>query len=502
MRHFFSILACILVLVQQVASAQPVKPLKREFRGAWIASVSNIDWPSKPGLPSVEQQQQFIQRLDQLKSMGCNAVIVQVRPASDALYDSKIEPWSRFLTGRQGEPPFPYYDPLVFMVEEAHKRNMEFHAWFNPFRALTDSKQNPNPPKHITHTHKDWIISYGGKSYIDPGIPEAREYVVNVITDVVKRYDIDAVHLDDYFYPYPMPGKPFNDAKTYAHYGHGKDKDDWRRYNTSQFISLLNSSIKQIKPYVKLGISPFGIWRNQNKDPDGSATRGGQSTYDDLYADVIQWLQKGWVDYLMPQLYWEHTHRVAPFSVLLPWWAEHCYRRHIYYGLGLYRMNGAVSGPWANANELLWQLRDITTQCANSGYCYYSASCFDKIKPALKDSLQHTYARYSALPPTMPWLDSIAPAAPVVVATASGNATVLKWQVANPSKEPLRYVVYRFVNGETVNLERPDRILSVQQATEYTDADSKKVKQPVYVVTALDRSWNESKPGMPGKSKG
>ena len=466
---------------------------KREFRAAWIATVANIDWPSKPGLPSIEQQQEFIQRLDQLKALGCNAVIVQVRPVCDAIYDSKIEPWSHFLTGRQGEPPFPYYDPLVFMIAETHKRNMEFHAWFNPYRALMDSKQNPNPPKHVTRTHPEWIIKYGGKSYLDPGIPEVRAYVISVIADVVKRYDIDAVHLDDYFYPYRVANVEFGDAKTYAKYGGGADKDDWRRNNISLFISLLNTNIKSIKPYVKLGISPFGIWRNNDKDPQGSVTKGGQTDYDDLYADVLAWMQKGWIDYLLPQLYWEHASHAAPFGVLMPWWYGHCYSRHVYYGLAPYRMVNSGSGAWSGVKELMWQLHDIRKQCPNSGYAFFSASSFDKIKAPIKDSLQNSFAKYPALIPTMPWLDSIAPAAPVLKVSSSGGGALLKWDENNPQKEPLRYVVYRFINNEPVNLERNDRILSLQQETTYTDPEEKKYKQCVYVVTALDRLWNESK---------
>ena len=467
---------------------------KREFRGAWIATVGNIDWPSKPGLPAIEQQQQFIYRLDQLKALGCNAVIVQIRPVCDAFYASTIEPWSRYLTGRQGEAPFPYYDPLIFMVEETHKRNMEFHAWFNPFRALMDSKMNPNPPKHVTHAHPDWIISYGGKSYIDPGIPEAREYVISVICDVVKRYDIDAVHLDDYFYPYRVPGKQFGDNKSYAKYGEDTPLEDWRRNNVSLFISLLNSSIKHIKPTMKLGISPFGIWRNKSKDPEGSETKGGQTNYDDLYADVLLWMQKGWIDYLMPQLYWEHNHHAASFNVLMPWWYGHCYKRHMYYGLGLYRMAESRTGAYTNERELLWQLHDIRGQCPNTGYCFYNASSFDKIREAFKDSLQYSFAKYPALVPPMPWLDSIAPAAPVLKIENSGVGATLKWEENNPHKEPLRYVVYRFVNNEPINLERNDKIISIQQSTEFKDPDARHFRQPTYVVTALDRMWNESKP--------
>lgn len=478
-------------------AAQGQSP-KREFRGAWIATIANIDWPSKQGLPAIEQQQQFIERLDQLKALGCNTAIVQIRPACDALYSSKIEPWSHYLTGRQGEPPFPYYDPLVFMIEETHKRNMEFHAWFNPFRALIDNKHNINPPNHVTRTHPDWIINYGTLSIIDPGIPEAREYVLGVIMDVVRRYDIDAVHLDDYFYPYHVAGITLNDNKTYTRYGHGFDRDDWRRNNVNLFISQLNTNIKSVKPYVKLGISPFGVWRNKSKDPEGSETKGGLTNYDDLYADVMLWMQRGWIDYMLPQLYWEHTHKAVPFGTLMPWWYDHCYKRHVYYGLGLYKMVDARSGPWAGVREMMWQLRDIRGKCPNSGYAFYSASCFDKIRAPIKDSIKQNYAKYPALVPPMEWLDNIAPAVPVLTVVPDGNTAKLTWQQNNPSKEPLRYVVYRFENNEPVNLERNDKIISIQQTTQYNDPEAKQHKQCTYVVTALDRLWNESQPSNKG----
>jgi uncharacterized lipoprotein YddW (UPF0748 family) len=488
----YMIVFLLSLFIAREAAAQGSQ--KREFRGAWIATVANIDWPSKPGLPAGEQQQQFIARLEQLQAVGCNAVIVQIRPVCDAFYDSKIEPWSHYLTGKQGMAPEPYYDPLVFMINETHKRNMEFHAWFNPFRALMDNKKNPNGPDHVTRAHPDWIINYGTQAILDPGIPEAREYVLNVITDVVKRYDIDAVHLDDYFYPYRIGGKEFGDARSYAKYGQGMDKEDWRRNNVSQFIAQLNNRIKHIKSYVKLGISPFGIWRNKTKDAEGSETHGGQTDYDDLYADVLLWMQKGWIDYLMPQLYWEHASHAAPFGVLMPWWYGHCYKRHVYYGLGLHRMVNVHSGPWANVHELMSQLREIREQCAgNSGYCFYSASCLDKIKIPVKDSLKYGFCQYPALIPTMPWLDSVAPAAPVVKMETAGSAAKLKWQESNPTKETIRYVVYRFVNNESINLDRNDKILSIQQAQEYTDPEAKRYKQCTYIVTALDRSWNESK---------
>lgn len=484
---YFIILALMLHLSDRAIAQHP----KREFRAAWIATVSNIDWPSKPGLPSQQQQNEFIARLEQLEKLGCNAVIVQIRPVSDAFYESAEEPWSRYLTGRQGQPPFPYYDPLSFMIEEAHKRNMEFHAWFNPFRALTDSKKNPNPANHVTRKHPDWVISYGGKSQLDPGIPEAREYVLRVMMDVVKRYDIDAVHLDDYFYPYRIAGVEFGDSRSYNRYGQKMAKDEWRRSNVSLFVSLLNTNIKKTKPHVKLGISPFGVWRNASKDPEGSPTRGGQTNYDDLYADVLLWMRKGWIDYLLPQLYWEHRHKLVAFDVLFPWWDAHSYERHVYYGLGVYRMVGANKGPWLGTKELMWQLRDIRKDAAAPGYSFYSTSSFDKITPAMSDSIAKFNAYY-AFPPRMKWLDSIPPAAPVVKANPSPKGTILRWEIENPKKETLRFVVYRFDANEPVNLERAERIVSLQTTSEYTDNLVMGKKKSKYVVTALDRLWNES----------
>jgi len=379
------------------------------------------------------------------------------------------------------------------MISETHKRQMEFHAWFNPFRALVDNRKNPNPPGHITHKNPGWIINYGTKAYINPGEPAAREYVINVIMDVVKRYDIDAVHLDDYFYPYRIPKTEFADSKTFARYGGNfKNKDDWRRNNIDLFISVLNTNIKQVKSYVKLGVSPFGVWRNASVDPEGSPTRGGQTTYDDLYADVVMWMKKGWVDYMMPQLYWEHGHKLVGFEVLLPWWEKHAYQRHMYFGLGAYRMVNAVKEPWIGPGELLRQIGDIRRTAQVPGYSLYSISSFDKVPPAILDSLAERYCKTPALIPPMKWLDSIPPAAPELKAIPSAQGTLLQWQLDNPLKEPVRYVVYRFVNDEPVNLSRPDRILGIVSEPEFLDKQANEFRKSVYIVTALDRLWNES----------
>jgi uncharacterized lipoprotein YddW (UPF0748 family) len=482
---------CIAIALVLGSTGAIAQQPKREFRAAWIATVGNIDWPLKQGLPVAEQQASFIRRLDQMKRIGCNAAIVQIRPAADAFYPSPYEPWSRYLTGKQGMPPVPYYDALEFMISETHKRNMEFHAWFNPFRALVDSKKNPNPPGHVTKTHPEWIISYGGKSYINPGIPEAREYVASVISDVVKRYDIDAVHLDDYFYPYPIAGVAFGDAAAFARYNPAgiEDRNNWRRNNVSIFIQNLNERIKALKPYVKLGISPFGVWRNQSKDPLGSPTRGGLTNYDDLYADVRLWMEKGWIDYLLPQLYWEHGHRLVAFETLLPWWRDHSYGRSVYFGLGMFRMLGAPKGIWAGTNELLSQIRDIRQHAPGTGYVLYSLSNLDKITAPIEDSLA-AYGRTIALVPQMKWLDSIPPVPPFVKGSNAASGYQLQWTQQNLQNESLRYAVYRFPKGERINLNNPERIIALTPNVHYLDTEAP--PSSTYVVTTLDRLWNES----------
>ncbi len=492
-RRIIAVVIPALALLFCGARSLAQAPPKREFRAAWIATIGNIDWPLSQKLTPEEQRQSFIRRLDEMKRMGMNAVIVQIRPAADAFYPSTIEPWSHYLTGKQGTPPQPFYDPLQFMVEEAHKRCMEFHAWFNPFRALVDSRKNPNPPGHVTRLHPDWVVSYGGKSYLNPGLPEAREYVTDVIVDVVKRYDIDAVHLDDYFYPYRIAGVPFNDAAAFLKNNPAgiANKDDWRRNNINVFIQNLNARIKALKPVVKLGISPFGVWRNASKDTAGSPTRGGQTNYDDLYADVRLWMQKGWIDYLLPQLYWEHAHRLVAYEVLMPWWRDHAYGRSVYFGLGLYRMVGAQSGPYAGTREILAQIDDARKLAPGTGFSLYSLSNLDKIIPPIHDSLEARGATLAFVPP-MPWLDNTPPPAPVLTGTQTAQGFFLRWTMPNLQGDAVRYAVYRFGKGERIDLEHAARIITLTTETKYVDVPT--TEGVTYVVTALDRVWNESAP--------
>lgn len=387
-------------------------PPKFEFRGVWVASVDNIDWPSKKGLSVAEQKAEFIKLADMHQHNGMNALIVQIRPAGDALYPSQYEPWSEFLTGKQGLPPTPYYDPLQFMIEETHKRGMEFHAWLNPYRAVFNMAKSSIAPTHLTKIHPEWFLVYGDKKYFNPGLPEVRNHVSRVVKDLVARYDIDAVHMDDYFYPYRIAGKEFPDEKTFQQYGHGMNKEDWRRSNCDSVIKQLSEIIKSTKARVKFGISPFGVWRNKTQDPDGSDTKAGQTNYDDLYADILLWLKKGWIDYVVPQLYWERGHKLCDYDVLLDWWNQHAYGKHIYIGQGFYRANS--NAAWKDKNELPNQIKKLRAYSTTQGSIYFSSKNFTTNPNGWTDTLRMHYYALPALVPPMYWIDSVPPPKPTV----------------------------------------------------------------------------------------
>lgn len=386
---------------------------KYELRAAWIATVDHIDWPSRGNYNSDTQKAEYSRILDMHVRNGLNAVVVQIRPSADAFYPSPYEPWSQWLTGKQGKAPVPYYDPLQFMIEEAHKRGLEFHAWCNPYRADFSIGKSSIVPTHITRTRPEWFLSYGGKKYFDPGNKQAQEFVVKVIRDIVKRYDVDALHFDDYFYPYRIAGKEFPDAKSFAQYGKGLSKDDWRRSNVDSIIIKLNRAIKEEKPFCKFGISPFGVWRNKSQDSLGSDTQAGQTNYDDLYADILLWLKKGYIDYVVPQLYWEHGHRAAPYEVLVDWWSKNTYGRHCYIGLGIYK--AGTNARWRDKAIIPEQIRDARKYSTIQGQVYFSSRSFNSNPNGWSDSLRQNYYRLPALIAPMPWLlDSITPAAPTV----------------------------------------------------------------------------------------
>lgn len=375
-----------------------------EFRGAWVATVTNIDWPSQSNLSPGQQRSEFIKLLDVLQNNGINAVLVQIRPAADALYASAYEPWSEWLTGKQGQAPEPFYDPLTFMIEEAHKRNMEFHAWFNPYRAVMRLGYSSIAANHITRQHPEWFVNYGAQKLFNPGLPQVREYIVKIVKDVLERYAVDGIHFDDYFYPYPIGGRPFPDESTYRKYGAGMDKDDWRRSNVDSVIYQVYQLIKATKPSVKFGISPFGVWRNASDDEEGSNTTAGLTNYDDLYADILLWLENGWIDYVVPQLYWEIGHNKAAFEVLVDWWSKHSYGKHVYIGHGIYRALERNQNGWKRRKELPEQINLLRQYPEIKGSVFFNANIFYRNPLGWCDSLQNNYYQETVATPSMPWL--------------------------------------------------------------------------------------------------
>lgn len=379
-------------------SVNAIAQSKYEFRAAWIATVDNIDWPSKEAMGNVAlQQKEFIDLLDLHKQNGLNAVIVQIRPAADAFYPSPYEPWSEWLTGKQGHPPVPYYDPLQFMITETHKRGMAFHAWCNPYRAEFKIGTSAVSPSHISRIHPEWFVTYGDKKYFDPGNKDAQQFVNGIIKDIVTNYAVDAIHFDDYFYPYRISGVEFPDSASYTKYGNGINKEDWRRSNVDSIILLLSKTIKQANPKCKFGISPFGVWRNRDKDPDGSDTKASQTNYDDLYADILLWLKMGWIDYVAPQLYWEFGHKAAPFEVLIDWWNNHSFGKQCYIGLGIYR--AGTNEAWKDKTQLPRQIQLLRRKPNIHGMIFFSSKSFLNNPNGWNDSLRLNYFKEPALIP-------------------------------------------------------------------------------------------------------
>lgn len=424
-----------------------VTPPPREFRGVWVATVGNTDWPSKPGLSSQQQQREMTAILDRASQLHLNAIILQVRTACDALYPSKLEPWSAFLTGHQGRPPDPYYDPLETWIREAHRRGLELHAWFNPFRAgVPSSPKGASATSHVSRTHSEWVKQYGEFQWLDPGEPAARDYSTRVILDVVHRYDIDGVHIDDYFYPYPKKDLDFPDETSWAKYvrtGGKLSRADWRRDNLNSFIERLYRGIKYEKPWVKFGISPFGIYRPGQ--PPGVV---GFDQYNGLYADVKLWFNKGWCDYLSPQLYWKVTSPGQPFGKLLAWWQSQNWKgRNLWPGLYTGRIVGASTRPstrrsssWA-ASEILDQIAIARKTPGAGGEIHFSMKTLmadsGKIDEAL---LARPYALPALVPPS-PWLGWETPARPNVSIHQFGPDLEARWSPGWFSAKPWTWAI-------------------------------------------------------------
>ncbi len=384
------------LLVTWYQSAQTIKLQSRDgladnsLKGAWVSTVYNLDWPSSGSYGNQAlQQQEYVQMLDELQGMGMNAAFVQVRPAADSLYPSDLVPWSRFLTGKQGEAPD--YDPLSFMIEETHRRGMEFHAWFNPFRANTDAKTDNLASNHVANTNPEWIVTSGSKMYINPGIPEARKHIIDVIMEVVNHYEIDGVHLDDYFYP--SDGN-FTDDLTYLAENPKMilTKEDWRRDNINQFVEQLGKSVHLAKPSIRFGISPFGVWRNQSVDSTGSDTKAGVTAYDNMYADVRTWIRQEWVDYVVPQIYWSLSFPAARYDTLVDWWANEVRGTNVdlYIGHAPYKL-GTTEIGWNTSQEIINQLKYNKNYFEIKGDLYFSAKHLRKNPLGLIPLLQDYY---------------------------------------------------------------------------------------------------------------
>ncbi len=491
MKNNLILLFCL--FLTEALVAQP----KREFRAVWISHISNIDWPSSKTLTAQQQRDEFVAQLNQHKLSNINAVVVQVRPSCDAIYPSAIEPWAEWLTGKQGKSPG--YDPLQFMIDETHKRGMEFHAWFNPYRAVVSISSSSIDSSHVSVKHPEWCITFGNLKFLDPGQAEVRNYVTSVIMDVVRRYDIDAVHFDDYFYPYPQTGVTISDSITYAQQSRGfTDKNAWRRDNVNLMVKMVADSIKSVKKYVKFGISPFGIWRNNGSDVQGSATLGLES-YSAIYADSRRWVQQGWLDYITPQLYWSIGFGPAAYDVLVPWWANVSQGRHLYIGQGIYRINTSTDPKWLNASEVPNQLRLNRSTPSVLGSIHFSSKQVLNNLLGFQDSLRQQFYNRPALIPAMRWKDSLPPLAPTnLTASINSNQTqvTLKWNrpaTATDGDKAAYYVVYRFLFGEAIDLNKVAAIrqITATDTTSFTDIYANPGGFQ-YVVTAIDRLHNES----------
>lgn len=512
----------------------------------WIATVVNIDWPASPGLKPAKQREEFRTILNYHQRNRMNAVVVQVRPSADALYRSDYEPWSQWLTGEQGKSPDPEYDPLTFMVEEAHERGMEFHAWLNPYRAVFSAGKFYEDSTHIhldtlksviqglvlhdqadvpagltreqyrdllslmgidttllVYRHPDWFLQYGDRIYFDPGVPAVREHIKKVVGDIVARYDVDAIHMDDYFYPYKIAGVEFPDSLSYREYGGSFGRSglgDWRRENVNMIVKMLHDTIRATKPWVKFGISPFGVWRNASDDPAGSDTRAGQTSYDDLYADVLKWMKEKWIDYVIPQIYWYRGFDLADYNVLARWWNDHNYDVPVYIGHGFHRVSKkSKSEAWRDPGEIPAQI-DLNRSLPNvQGSCFFSSGSMIGNPLGVVENLRNTRYRFPALVPAMPWLYRKVLATPEIKEIRNTpRGIVLDWDT---DKNADYYVIYRFKGSKPGDIEDASNILAVVRRTTpfYEDVRVRPglFRKYTYVITSLDRLYNESAVSAP-----
>ena len=466
---------------------------KREFRGAWIQCVNG----QFMGKSTQEIQTMLSNQLDELQKDGVNAIIFQVRAECDALYESDLEPWSKFLTGVQGKAPSPYWDPLAWMVEQCHQRGMELHAWINPYRAKHGStSMGQLSDKSVVIKQPNLCFSYDNLVLLNPGLKEAADYTCKVAADIVKRYDIDGFHIDDYFYPYPVAGKKIPDQELFQKNSQGFwNIGDWRRDNVSRFIKQLGETIHQVKPWVKFGVSPFGIYRNKRNDPNGSETNGLQN-YDDLYADVLLWVNNGWIDYCVPQLYWEIGNRAADYKTLITWWNKNAGKRPLYIGEDIER-TAKYADPANPKSHQLPAKHKLHQEMHNvkGTVLWYAKTAADNVGN-IGHTLRDFYWKYPALQPAMPFMDNKAPKGVKSLKFKwTEQGPMLTWKAPKGKKwgdVVNKFVIYQFKDGEKINLDDASHILKI---TTYTSFKVPYVKdgKSTFVVTALDRVGNESK---------
>ena len=465
---------------------------KREMRGAWIQCVNG----QFQGIGTLKMQQTLTYQLNELQRDGVNVIIFQVRPECDALYESKLEPWSRFLTGQQGKAPSPYWDPLKWMIEECHKRGMELHAWINPYRAKTKGTKML-ASNHISVRKPMNCFAYDELFILNPGIAENRDYICEVAKDIVTRYDVDGIHMDDYFYPYPVKGEGIPDDELFYDNSNGlKNQNDWRRYNVNLFIEQFYKTVHAAKPWVKVGISPFGIYRNKRNSEIGSNTNGLQN-YDDLYADILLWVNNGWLDYCVPQIYWEIGNKAADYDTLIHWWNQYASARPLVIGEDVERTVKYRDPKNPNVHQLSAKMA-LHQQLPNvqGSVLWYAKAVVDNVGN-YGTSLRQTYWRYPALQPAMPFIDDKAPGKVRKMKPIwTSDGYVLFWTAPKGddwNDQAVKYVVYRFGAKEKIDTNDPSKICAITTQPFYKLPYVDGKEKWVYVVTALDRLQNESK---------